>query len=620
MQTASSTASPAPQPHDPDLGELLAAANDAARREVSQQWFFFISLMLLLAASVGTTTHRALLDATPMRLPLLNIDLPMIGFYAIAPTIFVVLHFYALLQVSGLRAKIAAFIAAAEAEAQRRAALGQEPYLAALQRIVRPLDGFAVVQALAAPGLRQRALAARVMTAITLVIAPVLLLVFFLLRFLPYQDVPTTHLHRALIAIDLAVLWALMPPAGLPARLISAIGTAAVIVFCITVATVRGEALDRPWPLATPLREMLFFDGVLDATTNRPPERPFSRVLSLADERLIRETDTELAREGTARTIVLRGRSLRGAILIATDLRKADLSRADLAGARLDQAWLSGAFLGNAQLAGAVLDGAVLRDAALHGAVLTGASLRGAGLEGATLDGAQLAGAVLDDAALYGASLTGASLEGASLAGARLPGAFLLKARLQGASLLSADLRGADLRYVQGWRADAFGARLDDVDGRNISTAALPAGWVPAGDGTAANPWRATVAAWLAFMPNGTLRQDAARRLEALTARADDDAALDVRHADLTALAPPEARGVARTLITLACAPERAPSVARGILGQIWTADRTTQRDLDPALRARIAGAMRDAAFCPGAAGLGAGERARLVAISEGLD
>ncbi|WP_291299123.1 pentapeptide repeat-containing protein [Elioraea sp.] len=629
MPTASvptpSAAAPQPHQHDPDLGELLATANDAARREVSQQWFFFITLMLLLAASVGTTTHRALLDATPMRLPLLNIDLPMIGFYAIAPTIFVVLHFYALLQVSGLRAKVAAFIAAAEAEARHRATLGQETYATALQRIVRPLDGFAVVQALAAPSLHQRALAARVMTAITLVIAPVLLLVFFLLRFLPYQDVPTTHLHRALIAIDLAVLWALMPPSGLPARIISAAGTVTVMVFCLVVATVRGEALDRPMPLITPLRDMLFFDGVLDSTTHRPPDRPFSRVLSLADERLIRVTDTELAREGLARTIVLRGRSLRGAILIATDLRKADLSRADLAGARLDKAWLNGAFLDNARLEGAILDGATMRDASLPGAVLTGASLRGTGLEGATLDGAALAGATLDDASLHGASLTGTSLEGASLVGARLPGAFLIKARLQGASLLSADLRGADLRYVQGWRADTYGARLADADARSISTAALPATWVPAaaaeeGGPREASPWRESVDAWLAVIPGVTLREGAARRLTTLTARSEDDPGLDARHADLVGLSPPEPRGVARTLITLACAPERAPYVARGILSQIWTADRTTGRDLDAAIRARVAGAMRDEAGCPGAIGLNAEERARLVAISEGLD
>jgi uncharacterized protein YjbI with pentapeptide repeats len=605
---------------DDALPELLAAANDAARREVSQQWFFFITLMLLLAASVGTTTHRALLEAAPMRLPLLNIDLPMLGYYAIAPTIFVVLHFYALLQVHSLRAKVTAFVQAAEARAAREAPPGSAAHAAALERLVRPLDGFAVVQAIAAPRLRRRALAARVMTAITLVIGPVLLLVFFLLRFLPYQDVPTTYLHRALVAIDLAVLWALMMPAGVTARTLAALGSAGVMLFCLVVATVRGETIDRPWPLATDLRAALFFDGTLDQETGRPPPMPFSRVLVLADERLIRESEADLARESTARTIVLRERALRGAILIATDLRKADLTRADLRGARLDNAWLNGAYLASARLDGAVLDGATLRDASLGGAKLTGASLRGARLEGAVFDGATLAAAVLDDAEAHAASFAGAILEGASLAGATLRGAFLVDAKLQGASLISVDLRGADLRYARVWRADAFGARLTSIDARALDLGALPEVWTPAGEGDTTSPWSGPVAAWLALVPKGERRDAAAARLSALTVSSEAEPGLDARHAAFVDVAAPEAGAVAGTLVTLACAPERAPYVARGVLGQIWSADRATQRDLPRPIRARLAAALRDERTCPGAVGLMPAERARLLAISEGLD
>jgi uncharacterized protein YjbI with pentapeptide repeats len=602
---------------DGRLAELVAAANDAARREVSQQWFFFITLMLLLAASVGTTTHRALLDAAPMRLPLLNIDLPMLGYYAIAPSIFVVLHFYALLQVNALRAKVTEFVQAAEARAAAEAEPGTAAHAAILERLVRPLDGFAVVQALAARRLRRRAPAARMMTAITLVIGPVLLLVFFLLRFLPYQDVATTHLHRALVAIDLAVLWVLMAPASITLRAISALGSVAVMAFCLTVATVRGEALDRPWPIATPLREALFFDGVLDPDTGRPPPMPFSRVLILADERLIRETDADLARESVARTIVLRERSLRGAILIATDLRKADLTRADLRGARLDQAWLQGASLVKARLEAATLNGATLRDAFLAGAWLTGANMTGALLEGAVLDGASLAGAALDDAQAYAASFAGAALEGASLRGAQLQGAFLVGAQLQGASLVSADLRGADLREARIWRADASGARLAAVDARSLRHSALPEAWTPASGSEEATAWDEPVAAWLSRIPEGEARRAAAARLSALTVTAKDDPGLDGRHAELVSLAEPEATVVEGRLALLACAPERAPYVARGILSQIWNAG---QRDISREARMDLATEMRDEKACPGTLGLTADERARLLAISEGLD
>ena len=67
-------------------------------------------------------------------------------------------------------------------------------------------------------------------------------------------------------------------------------------------------------------------------------------------------------------------------------------------------------------------------------------------------------------------------------------------------------------------------------------------------------------------------------------------------------------------------APARTPYVARGVLGQFWSDDRTTARDLPRETRAAIAHAMLDDKACPGAVGLMAAERARLLAISEGVD
>uniref|UniRef100_UPI0013151203 hypothetical protein n=1 Tax=Elioraea rosea TaxID=2492390 RepID=UPI0013151203 len=98
------------------------------------------------------------------------------------------------------------------------------------------------------------------------------------------------------------------------------------------------------------------------------------------------------------------------------------------------------------------------------------------------------------------------------------------------------------------------------------------------------------------------------------------DPGLDMRHAALAALAAPDPRAVGGTLTALACAPERAPYVARGILGQIWSDDRTTARDLPRETRAAIAHAMLDDKSCPGAVGLMPAERARLLAISEGVE
>jgi hypothetical protein len=55
------------------------------------------ALYLLIAAS--TVTPSQLLFAEPIKLPVLNIELPMWGFFFLAPILFVIFHLYVLLQV-----------------------------------------------------------------------------------------------------------------------------------------------------------------------------------------------------------------------------------------------------------------------------------------------------------------------------------------------------------------------------------------------------------------------------------------------------------------------------------------------------------------------------------------
>src|SRR5690242_15729909 len=116
-----------PQP----VKTLADAANEAAKREAAQ-WFFFVIVMITLAAIVGSTTHRVLFLEEPVKVPLLSIELPLVGFYATAPAIFLVLHFYLLAQVREMRGKILPFLDMAEKQAD-----GDE---AALRLAVKRLD------------------------------------------------------------------------------------------------------------------------------------------------------------------------------------------------------------------------------------------------------------------------------------------------------------------------------------------------------------------------------------------------------------------------------------------------------------------------------------------------
>jgi hypothetical protein len=83
---------------------------------------------------------------------------------------------------------------------------------AARDRELNRLDTFSAAQLVVADRDGRIAPAVRAMVWVTLVVAPVLLLLFFQLRFLPFHSEWITWWHRGLLAVDLALIWALWPP------------------------------------------------------------------------------------------------------------------------------------------------------------------------------------------------------------------------------------------------------------------------------------------------------------------------------------------------------------------------------------------------------------------------
>lgn len=146
---------------------------------------------------------------------------------------------------------------------------------------------------------------------------------------------------------------------------------------------------------------------------------------------------------------------VRGARLSLQNLQYAFAMRAFLVNADLRWADLRGAILIEADLRGADLFAAKIQRANLHKANLRGANLTVAELQGASLENAHLRGATLRGANLRGASLRWADLRGADLgdivavpAGHRA--VHFRRADLQDARLDGADLRGAKLQWASG--------------------------------------------------------------------------------------------------------------------------------------------------------------------------
>lgn len=73
-----------PAPPKIDLTTFQKAVNDAAER-VRTLWFTYIALLAYLFVAVGAVTHRDLLLESPVKLPILNVQLPLVGFFPSRP-------------------------------------------------------------------------------------------------------------------------------------------------------------------------------------------------------------------------------------------------------------------------------------------------------------------------------------------------------------------------------------------------------------------------------------------------------------------------------------------------------------------------------------------------------
>lgn len=632
-----------PPPPAPDLLKTLAdGANAAANREVTN-WFFFLTFAILLAIAVGSTTHRRLFLEEAVKLPpVLGVDLPLIGFYWVAPALFVILHFYVLVQLQVLAEKVGAFLDAAESEARG------DP--AALRLHCQRLDAFMVTQVLAAARLGQRARALRTTAWITLVIGPVVLLLFFQLRFLPYHSETTAWVHRGLILTDLLLLWWFWPPQAGPAArrqvwkvIVALFFVALALLFAFLVATVPDEGaeeaaawIDRrlPWKFEVPAVEPLspvedhveqlgdravrgllgplaatrtaLFDGTVTRETRRPASL-FARRLVVPDEDFVALDGAQLVE--AQRTVSLHGRDLRFAVLDRTDLRKADFSHVNLGGASLQAARLQDASFADAQLQGtnfgqARLQGVNFRNARLWGAYFRNARLWGADFRGAPLlNRTELQGADFASAELQGADFSYAQLWGADFFGARLQGTNFNGAHLHGASIISANMQGSNLQSAHLWRVqlkDMPPEALDQADARgaNATWPPLGADWPPQAER------KDLVIDWLAAIPDFQARSTARERLRAFAEPGDEDRYAAER-SPLLPQRSPDPELWAKLLGDLGCASQGAPCVARGIImSRTWVRFR-------PKVSA-LARRLLDTASCPGAKDLDPDSRAEL--------
>jgi hypothetical protein len=364
----------------------------------------FIAVVAYFFITLAGVKHTDLLLNTPVTLPILQVEIGLRAFFVFAPAVLLLLHFNLLIQHVLLSRKAREFherVSRQEGHAFQRT-----------HRLRVQLHSYFYVQAIAGPS-RSPLFSAflHAMTAVTLWLLPLGLLLYFQIVFLPYHDLDVTTAQRAYVLVDFlvfAIFWIFLHyPAssyisGLGRSIISyplsflamiAVWVGAMF-FSFAVATIPGEGADRvmtsferfrtPVPYGTPAVEAerfaflptaLLFDGRIDAVSGRA-ESWFSRNLVVTDTNILRVANAP--EEGVS--VRLRQRDFRHATF-----DRSDLSRADLTGSDLSNASLRSSRLENARLVATDFSGAVLTQAQLQAADLSEANFAGAELTGANM-------------------------------------------------------------------------------------------------------------------------------------------------------------------------------------------------------------------------------------------
>ncbi len=450
-----------PPPLPDDVKGFLDEAN-ATSEPARTAWLAFLFLIAYVIVTLASVSHKDLLLNSPVKLPIINADIPLVGFFQYAPAMLLLVYLSLLVQHVIVARKYRRFT---------DAILPLEMESGIEHPARERVHAYAFSQILAGPRPhRITKLMMQLIVYVTFAALPIATLLYFQIKFLPYHEVWITYWHRIAVILGFAMLILLTPIMqhapprrkwdirfGPPAEAWEVSGRQVVMIllllpvvlgFSWLIATVPDEWIDRRLGFVAPVSAAIGPEGearllnplVRRLIYDRLPDdggKGWWRRFLLSYRVLIVE-DTDLGLEAPAK-LVLRERNFRFALLNRSDLHRADLTWADLRAAQLWRTVIRG------KLNDTQAQGAVLKEAELEGAQMASASLQGADLTDASLQGAVLSYARLQGANLQGAQMEGADLRFAELQGADLDGASLLDADLEGAQLAGAVVSGASV-------------------------------------------------------------------------------------------------------------------------------------------------------------------------------
>ena len=428
-----------------------------------------MSFAILILITVASITHKMLLLEIPVKLPLFSVEISLLGFFAVVPVLFVIFHFYTLLQLNALALKVRGY------NEERKE---NESVVKGNKRRLR-LDSFALVQILAEPNEKSNIITYYLytwVTWITIVLLPLFTLVTTEIVFLPYHSRIITWIIRILICVDVLTIWlfwrmifskchgdSLYKKTRHVYRVVAVLLSASLCIFAIFVVSFPGEHKLGKFKSFNYITHLLFEGGLYKNGGSYTGLFGMSNRLVLAGADLgIADTLKAQKETGalTSTTRSFQNRDLSYAVLEGTDLRGVDFTSTNLSGAIFSDAHLEGAvfdcpkharadicnnlsnaWLRKANLRGAVfsrtnLSGTYFGFASMSGAIfnkvkLDGTIFQGANLDGSVFNGINSAKTDFSDASLRGSYLRGVSIEQLNIANVNFDGAVFFDTTLK---------------------------------------------------------------------------------------------------------------------------------------------------------------------------------------------
>src|SRR5271169_5027706 len=201
----------------PPLPAVAAKAEDleALRKSIEDTaavsgglWLSYLFVLFYLGIAASAVTHVDLFVQNPVKLPFLNIELPLLAFFFLAPLLFVITHAYTLVNLALLADRVKQFHKELRGQLADPALASKASEIRAA--LARQLPSNIFVQFLGGPDEIRTGAFGWLLAAIlwvTLVVAPIALLLLLQIQFLPYHSWWITWTIRIALALDLGLLW-----------------------------------------------------------------------------------------------------------------------------------------------------------------------------------------------------------------------------------------------------------------------------------------------------------------------------------------------------------------------------------------------------------------------------